>query len=45
MCPATTSPSPWCVPQLLIKWSGMDFDLATLEDADFIKHRFLAAPA
>lgn len=33
------------VPQLLIKWSGLPTDLATWEDAVFIKQQFPAAPA
>ncbi|CAD6332667.1 unnamed protein product [Miscanthus lutarioriparius] len=33
------------IPQLLIKWSGLNDDLTTWEDADAIKQQFLAAPA
>ena len=33
------------VPQLLIKWSGVDFELATWEDADYIVQQFPGAPA
>jgi hypothetical protein len=33
------------VPQVLIKWSGLNSDLATWKDADSIRQRFPAAPA
>jgi len=33
------------VPQFLIKWSNMIEDMATWEDAEFIKQRFPASPA
>jgi hypothetical protein len=33
------------VPQLLIKWSGLDEDLATWEDEEAIRQQFPAAPA
>jgi hypothetical protein len=33
------------VPQLLVKWLGLDSDLATWEDEVSIKQRFPAAPA
>jgi hypothetical protein len=33
------------VPQLLIKWSGLDSSLATWEDAEAIRQQFPEAPA